>query len=54
MSKLLSGLPNLDERFFRDQAGNFKNLLIMARVGGVVSETSFKLFVQFVGWTEAP
>ena len=23
----------------------------MARVGGVVSETSFKFFVQFVGWT---
>ena len=51
MSKLLSGRPDLDERFFRDQAGDFKNLLIFARVGGVVSETSFKFFVQFVGWT---
>lgn len=25
--------------------------LTAARVGGVVSETSFKFFIQFVGWT---
>ena len=26
-------------------------MLTAARVGGVVSETSFKFFIQFVGWT---
>ena len=26
-------------------------MLMAARVGGVISETSFKFFIQFVGWT---
>ena len=29
----------------------WSSILIAARVGGVVSEMSFKFFIQFVGWS---